>query len=297
MHYYTIIGCFTILSLGSIGGCQSKTSTTTTTTVTPNTTTTTASADIEIPIFKAYQPIGQQVKHTYYTLFYNNANEQADWVAYKLTKTMVNSKNAQRLDNFREDPAVTDQSANPNDYRGSGYDRGHLCPAADMKTNENAMSETFFMSNMSPQEHAMNTGCWNNLEDRVRDFARWSKEIYVVTGPILYNQTFSKKIGKTTKVVVPNLYYKAILDYTEPDIKAIGFVMENKGSEAATETFAISIDELEQKTGIDFFSTLPDNVENKIEASFNYADWLVGDDDSDERSKAAGGRKNRKNRK
>ncbi len=100
---------------------------------------------------------GQIVEHTYFTLSYSEDHEQAEWVYYELTPMLINGTQA-RTDNFRPDPKVSTVSAQLSDYKGSGYDRGHLCPAGDMKLNKTAMSETFYLSNMSPQEASFNRG-------------------------------------------------------------------------------------------------------------------------------------------
>ena len=108
---------------------------------------------------------GQIIKHQYFTLSYSEPHEQAEWVYYKLTPQLINGTQS-RTDNFRTDPMVTSGSAQLNDYKGSGFDRGHLCPAADMKINRDAMSETFYMSNMSPQHPSFNRGIWKKLKQQ-----------------------------------------------------------------------------------------------------------------------------------
>jgi endonuclease G len=112
----------------------------------------------------------QIVRHTYYTLSYSEKNEQAEWVYYELTADMVRGKQ-KRTDDYRPDDKVRTISAQLEDYRGSGYDRGHLCPAGDMKQNLQAMTESFYLSNMSPQDKYFNAGIWNDLENKVRGWA------------------------------------------------------------------------------------------------------------------------------
>ena len=129
---------------------------------------------------------GEIVKHTYYTLAYSEENEQAFWVYYQLTPENINGTQA-RTDDFRPDPAVSTGSASLEDYKYSGYDRGHLCPAADMTQNKTAMSETFFLSNMSPKLSGFNSGIWSTLEGKVREWALQYNKLYVVTGPIFKN--------------------------------------------------------------------------------------------------------------
>ena len=126
-------------------------------------------------------------KYSGFHLSYNEKHEQSNWVAYILTKKMVRNDKVDRSDNFRSDKNIKTKSASLNDYRGTGYDRGHLAPAADMHWSELSMSESFLMSNMSPQEAEFNRGVWKKLEEQVRDFAVENETIFVVTGPVFKN--------------------------------------------------------------------------------------------------------------
>jgi len=210
---------------------------------------------------------GEIIKHTYYSLMYDEANEQADWVFYKLTSYMLGG-NASRTDNFREDPFVTTGSAALADYKGTGYDRGHLCPAGDMVTDLVAMSESFYLSNMSPQVPAFNRGIWKILEGMVRNWAVNEKEIYVATGPV-----FKDNLGSIgSHVTIPGYYYKVVYDPTG-DQKMIAFVLPNAKGEKQLPEYIVSVDYVENLTGIDFFSGLPDDVENKLEANSNKSLW------------------------
>jgi len=175
-----------------------------------------------------------------------------------------------RTNDFRIDYKVKTGSASLSDYMGSGYDRGHLAPAGDMKWSSTAMSESFFMSNMSPQHPSFNRGIWKKLEGSVRNWADDNGEIHVVTGPILNGQ-FST-IGYNG-VSIPNYYYKVILDYQEPEIKGIGFILPNQKSKSSLQSFSVSIDEVERRTGIDFYHALPDEIENQIESSIDVSKW------------------------
>ena len=223
--------------------------------------------DLELPANPEGLPI---TRHTGFSLLYDEDHEQPLWVAYHLTREELYGT-SNRKDNFRSDPSITTESATLADYKSSGYDRGHLIPAADLSWSEESMSDSFYMSNMSPQEPQFNRGIWSSLEATVRNFADTEGEIYVVTGPILTDGPY-KTIGKN-KVSVPNSYYKVILDYAEPDFKAIGFVLPNEGSDQRLEGFATTVKEVEQLTNLDFFPLLPDTLEKKLEASFSVADW------------------------
>jgi endonuclease G len=212
----------------------------------------------------------QVIKHTAFTLCYDEKYEQAKWVAYCLTDKMCENKEAERTNNFRADESIKTGSATPSDYKKSGYDRGHLCPAGDMSWNELAMNESFLMSNMSPQIPAFNRGIWNVLEGDVRNWTRKNKELYIVTAGVL--QDTLKTIG-TNKVAVPNYYYKIILDVSLPEYKAIAFVMPNKESKTSVFNYAVSIDSVERLTGINFFPALPDSLESILESKIDINLW------------------------
>ena len=213
------------------------------------------------------------VEHSHYTLGYNEEHEQASWVAYRLTGHLIQNPLTKQKDDFRSDPKVKTGSATLSDYKGSGYDRGHLAPAADFKWSATAMSESFYMSNMSPQVPGFNRGIWKNMESTVRNWAVENDEIYIVTGPVLGNTLGS--IG-SNRVSIPSQYYKVILDYKEPDTKGIGIIMPNEKSDASLSFYAVSIDEVERVTGIDFFPELPDKIEKRIESNINVTNWSWG---------------------
>ena len=211
------------------------------------------------------------IKHLGYTLSYNEKHEQANWVAYELTAAETH-KAVKRSNNFRPDAAVKTGSATDADYKGSGYDRGHLAPAADMSWSAQSMEESFFYSNMSPQVPGFNRGIWKQLEEQVRQWAVDNEVVYVVTGPVLENNL--PVIGPD-HVSVPHYYYKVILDYTKPELKGIGFILPNASSSFPLQHFAVSIDSVEHVTGINFFPALPDKQEQNIEKTvcLDYWTW------------------------
>jgi len=217
-----------------------------------------------------YLPVssGEIIKHTYYTLSYNEAHEQANWVSYHLTSAMEKGKE-KRTDNFRTDPSVSTGSATLNDYKGSGYDRGHLCPAADMKLNHTAMSETFFLSNMSPQAPEFNRGIWKELEETVRDWAMQDGDIYVVSGPVFKD---NKGAIGPDRVTVPGYYYKVIYD-PHGQGKMIALLLPNGKGTKPLSRYEVTVDSIEALTGIDFFPELPDNREAMLESSADFSAW------------------------
>ena len=211
---------------------------------------------------------GEQVEHEFFKLAYSEENEQALWVFYRLTVDMV-SGNVERTDDFREDPLVSTKSASLDDYKGSGYDRGHLCPAASMSYNSTSMSESFYMSNMSPQAPSCNRGKWKSLETAVRNWVKTEDTLWVVSGPIFKDDM--GQIGEN-KVTIPGYYYKVVYDPTDTS-KMIAFIMPNAKMPNDIEFYAVSVDQVEQETGIDFFPGLPDDMENKLESSFDFSAW------------------------
>lgn len=210
----------------------------------------------------------QVIHHTYYSLSYCESHEQAEWVAYKLISDFFTG--VSRTDDYREDPKVRTGSATLEDYRNSGYDRGHLLPAGSMKQNYNAMSETFYLSNISPQLQEFNGGIWLKLEEKVRDWTYQSDSLYVVTGGVLHPGL--KKINKSN-VSIPQYYYKAIVRFKSGRIDGIGFILENKKLNGNVINYAVSIDEIEELTGIDFFTYFPPEIEERIESELNKSQW------------------------
>jgi endonuclease G len=216
----------------------------------------------------SFEPVstGEIIRHSYYTLSYSEKNEQAAWVFYHLSSA-INNGTQDRTDDFRADPAVSTGSAKLSDYAGSGYDRGHLCPAADMTQNKISMSETFFLSNMSPQLAGFNRGIWSTLEDQVRKWSAKYETIYIVTGPVFENNL--GVIG-SENVTVPGSYYKIIFDGKN---NMIGLILPNASSSKSLDQFVVPVDQIEKETSIDFFPGLNDQLENKLEANTDWNYW------------------------
>jgi endonuclease G len=210
---------------------------------------------------------GTTLSHTYYTLSYSEADKQAEWVAYYLTPASINGPQ-KRSSKFLPDPFLSNPLGSSS-YIKSGYDRGHLCPAADMKLNTTSMKESFYMSNMSPQVPSFNRGIWSKLEDKIRDWALEKKGLYVVTGPLL-----NKNCGTVNqKITVPCAYYKIVFKQTKAGVEAIAFLLPNAGSTQLLKQFVVSIDYIEALTGIDFFANLPDSEEEKFESVLLTNNW------------------------
>ncbi len=217
-------------------------------------------------------PAPELVKHSYYTLSYNEKYEQANWVYYTLTDSMVLFGNEERSNSFKMDKIVRTGSAKSSDYTKSGYDRGHLCPAADMGFSPVAMEESFLMSNISPQTPDFNRGIWKELETTVREWAKKERKIIVVTGPVFLNNKGT--IGKD-QVLIPGYFFKIIYDATD-EPRLIAFILPNEKSDRPLTDFVVPADEAEKLTGFDFFSQLPDDLETKLEGRVELAGWFEG---------------------
>jgi len=204
-------------------------------------------------------------------LAYNEKYEQAAWVAYVLTREEIEGGEIERTDNFRPDTSILTGSATPGDYRGSGFDRGHLAPAGDMKWSREAMSQSFLMSNMSPQLPAFNRGIWRRLETEVRNWALEKDSLYVITGPLF---TAGDSLIGANGVGIPGHYFKVLVDLSPPDHDMIAFLLPHSGSSEELIQFAIPVDSLEQLSGYDFFSQAPDqNVITWLERQLIPDNW------------------------
>lgn len=216
---------------------------------------------------------GQVIQHKYYALSYNEEHEQAEWVAHILTKKELDQPWVERPDYFYDDEAVRTGSSEWADYKSSGYDRGHLLPAADRAFSQEAIEETFLMSNISPQSRNFNKGIWRELEEQTRSWAKKYKKLYVITGPIL-SDGGKGSIGKNNDITIPTQFYKILLDLSEPGLKGIAFLIPNEISYEPLFKYAVSIDAIEEMTGIDFFpDLLTEDLEKDLESNFNIDLW------------------------
>ncbi len=217
---------------------------------------------------------GDHFVRTYsaFSLCYRESYEQSEWVAYRLTKEELAGPFS-RTDSFRADTGIPTGAAAPSDYRGSGYDRGHLAPAGDMTFSEKAMDESFLMSNMSPQDPGFNRGIWKTLEETVRLWADTFGEVFVVTGPVLEKDSYNV-IGEN-RVAVPEYYYKVLLAVKDGSVITAAFILPNEKTDEPLASFAVPADEAERRTGLDFFSLLPDDIEDEAERHTDLSEWLL----------------------
>ena len=211
------------------------------------------------------------VRHTAYVVEYSPAAKDPEWVAYYLTGNEVEVK-GKRYGKFEPDPAMPGGTATLEDYRRSGYDRGHQAPAADFKWNLRAEEESFLLSNVCPQNSVMNRGIWEHLENHVRQWAERYKHLYIVTGPLL--DTCLDRIGRD-QVCVPRGFFKVILDCTPGHYQAIAFIMRNTDLPQSDpiQNYAVKVDSVEKITGIHFFAAFPDSIERRVDTMLILSHW------------------------
>lgn len=215
------------------------------------------------PVYRGDRPEHDILCRKGYVLSHNAERKVADWVLEELTRDRLAGMATRDDGSFRVDPDITERSATLKDYRGSGYDRGHLAPAGDMSWDKTAMAESFYLTNMAPQVGiGFNRGIWKALEGRVRDWAEHRERLIVVTGPIYGDG--AKTIGVAKDVAVPEAFYKIAYD---PDRKrAIAFVLPNKSTPTAKlPEHIVTVREIEELTGLDFLAALTKREQNRIE--------------------------------
>ena len=227
---------------------------------------------IELPA--ALQGVPEQIiEHTGFVVSFNKELGQPNWVAWELTAEEAEGE-VPRADDFLPDPQVAEAyQVTTADYRGSGYDRGHMCPAADMKWSSKAMNDCFYMTNICPQDHSLNAGSWSTLEKACRRWALREGSVYIAAGPVFKTGKQHAKIGQEHPVAVPDGFFKVVLSLRKGAEKAIGFYYENNSVKQPMEQTAMSVDDVETLTGMDFFPALDDDLENRLEATFKLKEW------------------------
>lgn len=209
------------------------------------------------------------VEHEYYMFSYSEEHEQAEWLAYELKKEHLTYDDRKRP-YFIEDPKVKSKSADWRNYKGSGFDRGHLCPAGDRRFSELAYNETFYTSNIAPQDRKFNAGLWNRLEMQIRNWCKRYGDVYVITGGILENGL--QEIG-TEDVDVPKHFYKIVFRFDGQQPRALAFLMPNHEVQQSLMHFLVPIDELEKRTGIDFFHQQDEIWQAQLETKVASKGW------------------------
>ncbi len=226
----------------------------------------------EIPMAQTEMP-EVYLERMGYTVSFNPHTNIPNWVAWELNPERLVERES-RSDKFVPDPDIEMRKAITTDeYKGTGWDRGHMCPAGDNRWHWRAMDESFYMTNICPQNHNLNRGDWKELEEACR---RWASRepVYIACGPILYKQPKYGYIGKKHQIRVPDAFFKVVLTGVESGHpRAVGFIYKNESGNYKRDKYVNSIDEVERITKLDFFSPLPDRIEERIEATYDLADW------------------------
>lgn len=239
------------------------------------------SESLTLPLIMGDQSC-QTIYHQAYTIGYSPDWCIPLWVSYVLTGEETRGS-AERSQQFEPDPMVekavlhTDYSNNP-----GRYDRGHMAPAADFKFDDQASRESFYTSNICPQNHELNKGDWNNLEMQVRQWAVRYDSVYVVSGPIVPQALYSgasvsqvETIGWKHTIVVPEAFYKVVLRCEQDEWHAIAFVMPNRAGSQPLMSYLTTIDAIEEMAHIDLFAALPDSIEDRIESQMDATNWAL----------------------
>ena len=217
------------------------------------------------------RPSEEIIFHSAYTVSYNPKTLISNWVAYEITAEETDGPWTRKGLRFMPDPDCKSRQADNNDYRNSGYSRGHLAPAGDMKWDSVAMVESFYFTNCIPQDKELNNGRWNQLEMKVRTWAKEYGRVYIVCGPAFLNMD-TLRIGHN-KVAVPDACFKALLIPTSTSYSAIAFVMRNGEEKRNLKECSCTIDQLETLLGLDLFYNLPDRIETEVESSICWFNW------------------------
>ena len=212
------------------------------------------------------------IQHIGYTTAYNHTTLTPNWVAYELTKSEADG-DLPRNDAFAQDQACKGRQADLSDYRGSGWDRGHMAPAADMKWSDQAMLESFLLTNMCPQDHECNAGVWERTERMGRRIAGQYGSVHIVCGPV-YKSTKYRTIG-ANQVAIPDAFFKAFLIQADGTYSAIGFYVANTDERQELKATTLTVDELEKIIHRDLFPALPDDIEKEIEAKIMKKHWGI----------------------
>ena len=210
----------------------------------------------------------QRITYPGHTVWFSPEWHEPMCVVYELTRQHTRGP-VERQGAFETDSAVAG-CASPKDYTRSGYERGHMAPAADFKWSAKAMSATFKMTNVCPQTSLLNGGAWSRLEQKVREWAIRDSVLIVASGPIVGKR--HRTVGKS-QVAVPEAFFKVILAPCVPRPRAIAFIYPNGAATRSLSDYVVTVDSVEHATGLDFFSSLPDQVETAIESRSNLSHW------------------------
>lgn len=212
---------------------------------------------------------GQLKDYEGFRVSFNSDNHTPNWVAWELLGVETDGPKS-RYNKFWQDEEIEGCPVT-GDYSYSGYDRGHMCPAADQKWSEQAMIDCFSLANIVPQDNALNTGAWKTLENKERVWAKRDSAILIVAGPI-YEDSDTQRIGNAG-VRVPSAFFKVLAAPYLDSPRGIAFVYPNMSSPGNMENYVMTIRDVEKLTGYDFFHNMPDDLEEAIETKASFRDW------------------------
>jgi len=211
--------------------------------------------------------------HKGFIISYNAEARIPLWVAYELTDEETRGDLDRDEYTFQMDPSYKRTQAMREDYYPNTWSRGHMAPAADFEWDSEAMKETFYLTNICPQDRELNKNDWNYLEKQVRAWAREFGKVWVVTGPYIGTNRYGT-IGERD-VVVPDSFFKAVLAYKNGKYHSIAFMMDNDDKRYWLDDCAMTVNGLEEITGLDFFPQLPDSIEDQVEADYTLSFWNI----------------------
>lgn len=212
----------------------------------------------------------QEKDYEGFRLSFNKDTKTPNWVAWELTNREAQASEQSRSNNFWQDPNLYG-CPDTDDYKRSGYDRGHMCPAADQKWSAQAMNDCFVMANMCPQDHNLNGRAWKTLETKEREWAQRDSALVIVAGPIYYKND-TKTIGRAG-VHVPGAFFKILAAPYADKPRGIAFIYPNTTAPGNMEQYVVTIDKVEELTGFDFLYALPDDVEEAVESTASFREW------------------------
>lgn len=221
------------------------------------------SEGMELPSYGDNEDI---VRHLGYTASYNHTTLCPDWVAWTLTAEEANGQMEGQY-SFSRDPDVQFPKASREDYSGSGWDKGHMAPRADMKWSAKALEESFFFTNVCPQDHEMNSQAWRKIEELTRRLARRYGAVYVVCGPV-YTDYRHGTIG-AAGVQVPDAFFKALAVNTDKGMQTVGFLVDNDPQSFSPSHYAVSVDSVEVVIGRNLFP----KVDEAAESTYDLNVW------------------------
>jgi len=224
-------------------------------------------SQLEMPVIRSADIV---LVYDGFVVGYNSKYLIPNWVAYELTESEVAGQ-VPRAKGFSMDPDYKDSQAMREDYSNSGWDKGHMAPSADMKWSPKAMYESFYLTNICPQNHDLNGKDWHTLEKYVRDWALKYGTVWVVCGPYVSTNTYGT-IGEQ-QVTVPDGFFKAVLRKEGNDYKSIAFLFENSSARQPVQGAMVSVNYVEALLGFDLFFNLNDLIEETVESQTNWEEW------------------------